>query len=179
MRFTQRLHPLDRSCLGNVNEIEKLAKNVLKAEFGNENQTGRTVRIHITFPLLCVILKLILLFKQFGIVFKRRLSEKPDRMEVIKCIASVVKELGDQVGIEYSVNLENPDLTIIIEVIKGVCGIAVVKDYARFKKYGIFPVAEGSSDNPTSKAAKNNSKKPSDVEKEVEEQTSTVAETSS
>lgn len=40
------------------------------------------------------------------------------------------------------VDLTNPELTIIVEVIKAVCCISVVKDYALYRKYNVQEVVK-------------------------------------
>lgn len=40
------------------------------------------------------------------------------------------------------VDLTNPELTIIVEVIKAVCCISVVKDYTLYRKYNIQEVVK-------------------------------------
>lgn len=40
------------------------------------------------------------------------------------------------------VDLNNPELTIIVEVIKAVCCISVVKDYTLYRKYNVQEVVK-------------------------------------
>lgn len=40
------------------------------------------------------------------------------------------------------VDLTNPELTIIVEVIKAVCCVSVVKDYTLFRKYNVQEVVK-------------------------------------
>lgn len=55
---------------------------------------------------------------------------------MIEKLASIVQEKNN----EHKVNLTNPNLTIIVEVMKSVCGIAVVRDYFRFSKYNLHTI---------------------------------------
>lgn len=43
---------------------------------------------------------------------------------------------------ENKVDLTNPELSIIIEIIKAVCCVSVVRDYALFRKYNLQEVSK-------------------------------------
>lgn len=51
------------------------------------------------------------------------------------------------------VDLTNPELTIIVEVIKAVCCVSVVKDYALFRKYNVQEVVKEDTAKPDGAAA--------------------------
>lgn len=46
------------------------------------------------------------------------------------------------------VDLTNPELTIIVEVIKAVCCISVVKDYTLYRKYNVQEVVKEDTPKP-------------------------------
>ena len=52
------------------------------------------------------------------------------------------------------VDLTNPELTIIIEVIKAVCCISVVKDYTLYRKYNVQEVVKEDTPKPDVTTAK-------------------------
>ncbi|KAK5865541.1 hypothetical protein PBY51_019806 [Eleginops maclovinus] len=78
----------------------------------------------------------------YQIAFKARNSSHNKRDEIIKTIAGMVGKLNPK----NKVDLTNPELTIIVEVIKVVCCISVVKDYALYRKYNVQEV--GKEDTP-------------------------------
>ncbi|XP_053712971.1 THUMP domain-containing protein 1 [Synchiropus splendidus] len=69
----------------------------------------------------------------YKIAFKARNSTHSKRDDVLKAVAAVVGRLNS----DNKVNLTNPELTIIMEVIKSVCCVSVVRDFVAFKKYNI------------------------------------------
>uniref|UniRef100_A0A3Q3WCU2 THUMP domain-containing protein 1 n=1 Tax=Mola mola TaxID=94237 RepID=A0A3Q3WCU2_MOLML len=72
----------------------------------------------------------------YQIAFKARNSSHNKRDEVIKSVAGLVGKLNPK----NKVDLTNPELTIIVEVIKAVCCISVVKDYTLYRKYNVQEV---------------------------------------
>lgn len=63
------------------------------------------------------------------------------------------------------VDLTNPELTIIVEVIRAVCCISVVKDYTLFRKYNVQEVVKEDTPNPTAATAKTEKNTPEEKEK--------------
>lgn len=45
--------------------------------------------------------------------------------------------LADMIGTRHKVDLENPELIVMVQVFKGVCGISILPKYNEFKKYNI------------------------------------------
>uniref|UniRef100_A0A3P9KLQ8 THUMP domain-containing protein 1 n=1 Tax=Oryzias latipes TaxID=8090 RepID=A0A3P9KLQ8_ORYLA len=74
----------------------------------------------------------------YKIAFKARNSSHNKRDEIIKSIAGIVGKLNPK----NKVDLTNPELTIIVEVIKAVCCISVVKDYTLYRKYNVQEVVK-------------------------------------
>ncbi|XP_056265264.1 THUMP domain-containing protein 1 [Pseudoliparis swirei] len=79
----------------------------------------------------------------YQIAFKARNSTHNKRDDIIKAIAGVVGKLNPK----NKVDLTKPELTIIVEVIKAVCCLSVVKDYTLYRKYNVQEVAK--EDTPT------------------------------
>lgn len=69
----------------------------------------------------------------FGIVYKQRNSDKTTRDEVISAVASGVSAACANT----SVDLGNPEIAIIIEVFKNMCGISLVRDFYKLKKLNV------------------------------------------
>ncbi|GCB73306.1 hypothetical protein scyTo_0002467 [Scyliorhinus torazame] len=91
----------------------------------------------------------------FQIVYKARNNSHMSRDDVIKALAGVVINLNA----ENKVDLNNPEYTIIVEIIKGVCCVSVVQDYILFRKYNLQEVAK---DDIEEKGKKNASSLPSE-----------------
>lgn len=86
----------------------------------------------------------------YQIAFKARNSSHNKRDEIIKSIAGLVGKLNPK----NKVDLTNPELTIIVEVIKAVCCISVVKDYTLYRKYNVQEVVKDDVPKPDATAAK-------------------------
>ncbi|NXC15885.1 THUM1 protein, partial [Corythaeola cristata] len=107
----------------------------------------------------------------FQIVYKARNNSHMSREEVIKELAGIVGSLNP----ENKVDLNNPQYTIVVEIIKNVCCLSVVKDYVLFRKYNLQEVVKSNKDdtqkNPSSLTEDQNSKivKPETEEKSSKE----------
>ncbi|XP_075422109.1 THUMP domain-containing protein 1 isoform X1 [Ascaphus truei] len=74
----------------------------------------------------------------FQILYKSRNNGRINREDVINDLAGIV---GSQ-NPENKVDLTNPEYTIIVEIIKNVCCLSVVKDYILFRKYNLQEVVK-------------------------------------
>ncbi|XP_044289077.1 THUMP domain-containing protein 1 [Varanus komodoensis] len=75
----------------------------------------------------------------FQIVYKARNNSHLSRVKVINELAGVVGQLNP----ENKVDLSNPEFTIVVEIIKSICCLSVVKDYILFRKYNLQEVVKG------------------------------------
>lgn len=77
---------------------------------------------------------------------------------------------------ENKVDLNNPQYTIVVEIIKNVCCLSVVRDYVLFRKYNLQEVVksnkEDTQQNPSSLTEEQNSKVVKPETKEEEENSS-------
>ncbi|NWT29467.1 THUM1 protein, partial [Cardinalis cardinalis] len=93
----------------------------------------------------------------FQIVYKARNNSHMSREEVIKELAGIVGSLNP----ENKVDLNNPQYTIVVEIIKTVCCLSVVRDYVLFRKYNLQEVVksnkEDAQQNPSSVTEEQNS----------------------
>ncbi|XP_030002888.1 THUMP domain-containing protein 1 [Sphaeramia orbicularis] len=80
----------------------------------------------------------------YQIAFKARNSSHIKRDDIIKAVASLVGKLNPK----NKVDLTNPELTIIVEVIKAVCCLSVVKDYTLYRKYNVQEVVKEDTAKP-------------------------------
>lgn len=74
----------------------------------------------------------------YQICFKARNSSHNKRDDVIKAVAALVGKLNPK----NKVDLTNPELTIIVEVIRNVCCVSVVRHYTLFRKYNLQEVVK-------------------------------------
>lgn len=133
-RFILRLQPVIASCKAEEEKIERLAEEVLPAFFG-EAQGGHT----------------------FSILFKVRNNNKVGRNTVLPLVAKVISDMcaGNKV------NLDAPELVVCVDVIRTVCCISVLKDFAQFRKYNLQEIV-------TVKEDKNGSSESKETDQEKE-----------
>nr|XP_019539468.2 LOW QUALITY PROTEIN: THUMP domain-containing protein 1 homolog [Aedes albopictus] len=74
--------------------------------------------------------------KTFAIMFNKRFNNSIERTEVIEELAGLVASKN----VHNKANLKNPDLAIIVEVVKGLCLISVVPDYYQLRKYNLVEI---------------------------------------
>ncbi|CAL8330660.1 unnamed protein product [Merluccius merluccius] len=114
----------------------------------------------------------------YQIAFKARNSSHNKRDDIIKSIAGLVGKMNPK----NKVDLTDPELSIIVEVIKTVCCVSVVPDYALFRKYNLQEVVKDDAPKPDAADDVKEDQKASDpsdsadVVKEAEEQTDKQAE---
>uniref|UniRef100_A0A2K5DDF6 THUMP domain-containing protein 1 n=1 Tax=Aotus nancymaae TaxID=37293 RepID=A0A2K5DDF6_AOTNA len=70
----------------------------------------------------------------FQIMYKSRNNSHLNREEVIKKLAGIV------------LSRTNPQYTVVVEIIKAVCCLSVVKDYVLFRKYNLREVVKSPKD---------------------------------
>ncbi|XP_064814259.1 THUMP domain-containing protein 1-like [Oncorhynchus masou masou] len=89
----------------------------------------------------------------YQIAFKARNSSHNKRDDIIKALAGLVGKMNPK----NKVDLTTPELTIIVEVIKSVCCVSVVRDYTLYRKYNLQEVAkeEGPKDGKQEKVTTN------------------------
>ncbi|XP_017542856.1 THUMP domain-containing protein 1 [Pygocentrus nattereri] len=105
----------------------------------------------------------------YQINFKARNSSHNKREEVIKSLAGLVAKLNPA----NKVDLTNPELTIIVEIIKSVCCVSVVRDYMLFRKYNLQEVTKASANQEQGKRAAEAEPERNEAEPEQNESEST------
>ncbi|XP_066293344.1 THUMP domain-containing protein 1-like [Branchiostoma lanceolatum] len=125
-RNVLRMIPVMSACKAYLENVKKSAEEMFPKFFSGENNPS------------------------YAIVFKTRNSGTMKRDEVIKALAGVVSEVNPA----CKVNLNSPDLAIVIEVIRTVCCMSVLKDYFKLKKYNIHSIVEGTKDDPKPREVK-------------------------
>ncbi|KAI0833301.1 hypothetical protein BC628DRAFT_1343060 [Trametes gibbosa] len=111
-RFSQRLTPVSASCVANLPEIQTLCGRMLKKVLDEDPEKKFTYKIEL----------------------RLRNHSTLKRDQLIPELAKVVPE-------GHTVSLENPELFILVEIFKSVCGVSVVKDYYKLHKFNVMEIA--------------------------------------
>ncbi|KAM8777570.1 LOW QUALITY PROTEIN: THUMP domain-containing protein 1 [Rhynchonycteris naso] len=119
-RVILRMLPVSGTCKAFLEDMKKYAETFLEPWFKAPNKGT------------------------FQIVYKARNNSHVNREEVIKEVAGVVGSLNP----ENKVDLTNPQYTVVVEIIKAVCCLSVVKDYVLFRKYNLQEVVKNAKDPP-------------------------------
>ncbi|KAM9856588.1 THUMP domain-containing protein 1 [Aulostomus maculatus] len=110
----------------------------------------------------------------YQIAFKARNSSHNKREEIIKSIAGLVGKLNPK----NKVDLTNPELTIIVEVIKAVCCISVVKEYTLYRKYNVQEVVKEDVPKPDGIASEQKDEAKANAEEETDDADKVVSQDS-
>ncbi|KAM6156210.1 THUMP domain-containing protein 1 [Rhynchocyon petersi] len=117
-RVILRMIPVSGTCKAFLDDMKKYAETFLEPWFRAPNKGT------------------------FQIVYKSRNNSHMSREEVIKELAGIVGSLNS----ENKVDLTNPQYTVVVEIIKTVCCLSVVKDYMLFRKYNLQEVGKSAKD---------------------------------
>jgi tRNA acetyltransferase TAN1 len=112
-RFVQRMIPMQATCFASVDEIRATAQALMKKFFPPNTKT-------------------------FAIAAKRRNNGNLKRDQIIDTVAGLVLDSNP----DCKVNLENPEVTIVVEVCKTLCGISIVPSCDKFKNFNLVMVRE-------------------------------------
>lgn len=98
-RFITRMIPIQATCFASSAEIKATVEELLqKFFFPNKN------------------------YKSFAVSIQKRICNNVKKPEIIDMIAGRILDSDKK----YKVSLDNPDATIVVEVVRTLCGIAVV-----------------------------------------------------
>ncbi|KIJ66949.1 hypothetical protein HYDPIDRAFT_85887 [Hydnomerulius pinastri MD-312] len=112
-KYTHRLIPVSGSCVANLPEIHSLCRRTF-APFFAEDEESDPPKAH-----------------KYKIELRTRNHNTLNRMEVIQEVAKCMPE-------RYTVDLDNPEVFILIEVFKSVCGVSILRDYYRLQKFNVM-----------------------------------------
>ncbi|SNX83785.1 related to TAN1 - putative tRNA acetyltransferase [Melanopsichium pennsylvanicum] len=118
-RFVQRLTPVSSTCSANIQDLTFLAERILPKYFGKSKQQAKTFKID---PRI-------------------RSHSKLKRGDVIQVVASSIPTESEEGMRIHQANLTNPDLWIVVEVVKNTAAISVIENYEKFKKMNLQSVA--------------------------------------
>ncbi|KAI0710142.1 hypothetical protein C8Q76DRAFT_741272 [Earliella scabrosa] len=111
-RYTQRLTPVSASCVANIPEIQSQLTRIIKETLSAEPERKFSYKIELRM--------------------RNHNTLKRDKLipELAKCVPE-----------GHTVSLDNPELFILVEIFKSVCGISVVKDYYKLQKFNVMEIA--------------------------------------
>lgn len=111
-RFCKRFYPIDYTSTSDLNDIKSMGEAVARDHFPKDISEQDKIK--------------------FSIDCERR-AHPPDleRIDVINAFAFAISQPP------YKVDLNNPEKTVIVNVIKGSCGASVVRNYRAMQKYNL------------------------------------------
>ncbi|KAF8250144.1 hypothetical protein K440DRAFT_173669 [Wilcoxina mikolae CBS 423.85] len=125
-KFVHRLTPITKTGKATLEGLKELAKSVLEPHF-HRGQTGI----------------------KFAIRPTSRNHNTLNRNEIINTIAACV-------GPAHKVDLKEYDLLILVELYKNICGMSVVKDFEKFKRFNFGQLQTDASQVGADNALKSN-----------------------
>ncbi|KAF7995324.1 hypothetical protein HCN44_006431 [Aphidius gifuensis] len=108
-RFLLRLVPIQLICKANIVDIKAKSVELIEQYF---TKTPKT----------------------FAIVINRHYNNSLQRSDVIETVAAMICEKNS----ENKADLSNPDIAIVVEIIKGHCLISIAPHYFKYKKYNLL-----------------------------------------
>ena len=132
-RFILRLLPILGTCKAYDKNIEELLENIISDALSETKQPS-----------------------SYSVLFKTRNTNQISRDEVFKIVGGVMRNIPGP----WRVDLEHPDVSIVVEIIRNVCCVGLVKEYFQRRKYNLIELV---------------SKEVNDVKDESEEKNMTQA----
>lgn len=119
-RFTQRILPVSHTCYADIEDMKRTAKLMVQGQL--------YTKVH----------------KTWGINFKKRNNSTINRDDVIKSIASVATD--DDTYLEFNkVDLDKSEFTIMINVVKNIAFMGLLRDFHLLSKYNCDELTKGFS----------------------------------
>jgi tRNA acetyltransferase TAN1 len=115
-KYTHRLTPVSGTCVANLPELHSLCRRTVTAYCAQENTEG--------FPKA----------RKYKVELRVRNHNTLTRMEIIQEVAKCMPS-------NYTVDLDDPDVFVLVEVFKSTFGVSIVEDYYRFQKFNVMELA--------------------------------------
>lgn len=112
-RILLRLVPIEITCKAYVKDIENAFKRIATKYFTENSKT-------------------------FSVVYNHRNNNNLKRDDVIKVIADAVFQTRS----DHKVNLKDAEISVVIEVIKGIALIGIVPNFIKYKKYNLHAITD-------------------------------------
>lgn len=113
-RFVTRMIPIQATCFPSIEEIGLTAKALVEKYLQSSPCSTFAVRV------------------------KRRNCSTATRDEIIEAVAGQVVGSNN----EWKVDLKSPEYTIVVEICKTLCGMAIVKDCASFRNFNLLEIRQ-------------------------------------
>lgn len=113
-RFCKRFYPIDYTTTSSIEDIKTLGETVAREHFPKD------ISGSVKFSIDC-----------------ERRAHSPDleRIDVINAFAFAIPQPP------YKVDLNHPEKTVLVNVVKGTCGASVVRGYRELQKYNLLGCA--------------------------------------
>ncbi|XP_015610113.1 THUMP domain-containing protein 1 homolog isoform X2 [Cephus cinctus] len=139
-RFLLRLLPIEVVCKAYMNDIKSKADILFEKYFTQDPKT-------------------------FSIVFNRHSNNSIERMKVIEELASIISEKNPG----NKADLKNPEVAVVVEVIRGNCLISIAPNYFKYKKYNLLELCNLKEKDDKIEGKDENKQEKDDKEDKVEE----------
>ncbi|KAG2090407.1 hypothetical protein BD769DRAFT_1632066 [Suillus cothurnatus] len=120
-KYTHQLTPVSGTCVANLPELHTLCRRTVTVYCAQENTEGspkaHKARIQI-----------------YKVELHVRNHNTLTRMEILQEVAKCMPS-------NYTVDLDDPDVFVLVEVFKSTFGISIVEDYYRFQKFNVMELA--------------------------------------
>ena len=107
-RYIQRMIPVDAMCHANIKDIQTSLTPLLQEAFTNDKNSGAT----------------------YAIIVEQRMNNSIKKGVLIELI-------GEMVGGRARVDLKQPTLVIMVQIVKNVAGLSVIRDYYERNKLNL------------------------------------------
>ncbi|KAG1737300.1 hypothetical protein EDB19DRAFT_1637138 [Suillus lakei] len=115
-KYTHRLTPVSGTCVANLPELHSLCRRTVAAYSAQDNSEGSPRA------------------RKYKVELRMRNHNTLTRMEIIQEVAKCMPS-------NYTVDLDNPDVFVLVEVFKSTFGMSIVEDYYRFQKFNVMELA--------------------------------------
>ena len=115
-RYAIRMMPVSATCKAVMKNIEETAERIFKPYFETEFGEGL----------------------KYTSVCKIRNNQSISRMAILPNLGRIIREMNPLHVLCY----DEPDLVILVEIIRNICCLSVIKDFFRFKKYNLHEVVK-------------------------------------
>lgn len=116
-KYTHRLIPVSGTCVANLPELHSLCRRTVTAYCAQENSDSGSPRA-----------------RKYKVELRVRNHNTLTRMEIIQEVAKCMPS-------NYTVDLDNPDAFVLVEVFKSTFSMSIVEDYHRYQKFNVMELA--------------------------------------
>lgn len=120
-RFCWRFFPVDYTTSSELDAMKALGKQVAEERFTDAQMKEMDV-------------------KTFSVDVEFRV--KPPQLKRLDAIEAFAEPVAQP---PWKVDLNSPDVTVMVNIVKGSCGVAVLKEYRALKRYNLSLIASSSS----------------------------------